>query len=63
MTSPAELSSLTTALEELTRRLTGMAEGYASARREDLAGELFAVERQLQNAARRLNKVVKAETR
>lgn len=61
-TSPAELSSVTTALEELTRRVSAMADGYASARREDLAGELYAVERQLLNSTRRLNKVIASET-
>lgn len=61
-TSPAELSSVTTALEELTRRVSSMADGYGAARREDLAGELYAVERQLQNATRRLSKVIASET-
>lgn len=61
-TSPAELSSVTTALEDLTRRITEMADGYATGRREDLATELYAVERQLRNATRRLAKVVASET-
>jgi hypothetical protein len=54
----AELSSLATALDELTARLTGIAEGFMQARREDLGSELFAVERLLDTARRRLDKVV-----
>lgn len=57
-TSTAELSSLNTALEELTRRVTAIADGYAAARRDDLASELYAVERNLTTAQRRLAKVV-----
>ena len=60
MSMAAELSSLTTALEDLTKRVTAMADCYAAQRREDLAGELYAVERQLVNAARRLGRVVDA---
>lgn len=56
----AELSSLATALDELTRRLTGIAEGFMQARREDIGSELFAVERLLDTARRRLDKVVDA---
>ena len=61
MSYAAELSSLATALEELTRRVTAIADSYTSQRREDVAGELYAVERQLTNAARRLGKAVGAE--
>lgn len=56
----AELSSLATALDELTRRVTGIAEGFMGARREDLGAELFAVERLLETARRRLDTVVDA---
>ena len=58
MSNAAELSSLTTALEDMTKRVTAMADAYASQRREDLANELYAVERQMRNAVRRLGKVV-----
>ena len=58
MSNAAELSSLTTALEDMTKRVTAMADSYADQRREDLANELYAVERQLRNAVRRLGKVV-----
>jgi hypothetical protein len=59
--SAAELSSLATALEELTKRVVSIADAYAAARREDLATELYGVERQLTNSLRRLDKVTKAE--
>ncbi|HVM02489.1 MAG TPA: hypothetical protein VM263_07445 [Acidimicrobiales bacterium] len=56
--SAAELSSLATALDELTRRVTAIADGYAGGRREDLAAELYHVERALVGASRSLAKVV-----
>ena len=61
MSNTAELSSLTTALDEMTKRVTAMADSFAAHRREDLANELYAVERQLANAVRRLGKVVDSE--
>ncbi len=57
--SNAELSSLATALDELTRRVTALAEGVAN-EQHDLATELYEVERSLNGARRRLSKVVKA---
>lgn len=57
----AELSSISTALEELRRRIGAITDQYTGTRREDLAGELAAVERQLHHAVRRLDKVVAAE--
>ena len=59
--STAELSSLSTALEELTRRVTAIAEAYAAAKRDDLAGELFQAERALASAQRSLVRVVRSE--
>ena len=59
--STAELSSLSTALEELTRRVTAIAEAYAAAKRDDLAGELFQAERALASAQRSLARVVRSE--
>lgn len=53
----AELSSLTTALTELTRRVASMAEGAAAAKDEEIASELFAVERALRGAGRRLERL------
>jgi hypothetical protein len=55
--SNAELSSLATALEDLTRRVTSMADGLAN-EQQDLATELYEVERSLNGAQRRLRKVV-----
>jgi hypothetical protein len=58
MTS-AELSSLATALDDLARRVSSLADGLA-AEQQDLAIELFEVERSLNGARRRLRKVVDA---
>lgn len=55
--SNAELSSLATALDDLTHRVTSLAEGLAN-EQQDLATELFEVERSLNGARRRLRKVV-----
>lgn len=55
--SNAELSSLSTALDDLTRRVSDLAEGLAN-EQQDLAIELFEVERSLNGARRRLQKVV-----
>lgn len=57
-----ELSSLATALDELSRRVTAMADAYAAARRDDLAVELYQAERDLQGAHRRLVRVSRADT-
>ncbi len=54
MTTRAELSSLSSTLDELTRRVTGLAEHARDAGDEELAVELFAVERSLAGALRRL---------
>jgi len=59
----AELSSLTTALVELTRRVANMAEGAAAGGDEELSGELFAVERALRGAGRRLERLTAPRTR
>jgi hypothetical protein len=58
--STAELSSLSTALEELTRRVVAIAEDQQQAKREDVAADLFAVEGLLDAARRRLDKAVDA---
>lgn len=54
----APLSSLATALAELTARLSSIAEALAQASDEELASGLFEVERSLVAAGRRLDKVV-----
>jgi hypothetical protein len=55
--SAAELSSLATALDELTRRVTVHAEAADSAKDEETARELFAIERSLSTANRRLTRL------
>jgi hypothetical protein len=58
MTVPtAELSSVRTVLDELTRRLAAMAEAAQAQMDEETAIELFAVERALRGAHRRLEKL------
>jgi hypothetical protein len=54
----AQLSSVATGLAELTARVTDIAEALARTDRDDLAAELFEVERSLLTAGRRLTKVV-----
>lgn len=50
----AELSSVTTSLDELTRRLAGIADATSADETDSLAIELYEVERALQGAHRRL---------
>ena len=59
MPSPAalpgpELSSVATALDDLTRRVTAMGESLANTQADWVAQDLFAVERSLRAAHRRL---------
>jgi len=54
----AELSSVVTALDELIRRIAGIAEKAAASHEDDTSTELFAVERSLTGARRRLSRVV-----
>jgi len=46
-----------TALGELAKRISAIADGFARAKREDVASELYQVERALEGALRRLAKV------
>jgi hypothetical protein len=55
--SSAELSSLATALDELSRRVTAHADAADVAKDEESARELFAIERSLNSANRRLTKL------
>ncbi len=55
----AELSSLATALQELTDRVTAMADGANKAKDEGAAADLFEVERALRVASRRLTKLAR----
>ena len=56
MTSEAELSSLSSTLKELNDRVSAMAETAQAGGNEDMARELFAVERALGGALRRLRR-------
>ncbi len=58
----AELSSLATGLDELTRRVTAIADAYAGADADEVAAELYAVERALVDAHRRLVRTVRNQT-
>jgi len=61
MTVPmAELSSLATALDDLTARVTAIADGLSGSARDDVAVELYEVERALDGARRRLARVLEA---
>jgi hypothetical protein len=64
MTAPiAELSSVATALEELTRRLGTLAEAAEAEKDEATSTELFAAERALRGAHRRLQKLTTPRSR
>jgi DNA/RNA-binding domain of Phe-tRNA-synthetase-like protein len=58
MTIAPQLSSVSTALTELTTRVAGLAESLSGSQRDDVAAALFEVERSLKTAGRRLDKVV-----
>jgi hypothetical protein len=57
----AELSSITTALDELRRRITTLAERNAGRDDETVAQGLFDVERTLGEALRRLGRIGTAQ--
>ena len=54
----AQLSSAVTALAELTKRVCDLADRYADGPREEVAAELYEVERSLRAAGRRLERLV-----
>jgi hypothetical protein len=56
MPSDAELSSLSSTLKELNDRVSALAESAQAGGDEDMARELFAVERALGGALRRLRR-------
>ena len=59
--SPAELSSLASSLEDLSRRLRAMAEAAtpADGEEEGIASDLWEIERVLRTAQRRLENLVR----
>ncbi|HUZ11008.1 MAG TPA: hypothetical protein VMU76_12660 [Acidimicrobiales bacterium] len=56
----AELSALHTSLDELLRRVTALAEQARAEDDENLASELFTVERSLNGALRRLRRAAQS---
>lgn len=56
--SPAELSSISAALDELSERIAKIAEQMSGSGQNDIAYELFEVERSLTPAQRRLARLV-----
>jgi phage shock protein A len=56
MSTAAEISSLSSTLQELNERVTAMAESALARGDEDMAHELIAVERSLGGALRRLRR-------
>ncbi len=54
----AVLSSLSSSLGDLVERITALAEGLGQSPREDVAGDLYEIERQLAGAHRRLQALV-----
>jgi hypothetical protein len=58
MTIGPQLSSVSTALVDLTDRVAKLAESLSGSDREDVASVLFEVERSLSTAGRRLDQLV-----
>jgi len=59
MTHAAELSSMGATIEELTHRFGAIAESYEGTRRDDLVAEVHEIERALQTAGRRIDRLVR----
>jgi hypothetical protein len=57
VTARTELSSLASTLDELSRRITALADRAHGERDDELATALFGVERSLQGALRRLRRL------
>jgi hypothetical protein len=55
----AELSSVGSQLEDITKRVVEAAAAYESGGREDVGHELFEVERALRTAQRRLSRALR----
>ncbi len=56
--SISELSSINTALEDLLKRVSNIAEEFDREKREDVANSLYEVERNLRTATRKLSKTI-----
>lgn len=59
----AELSSLSTAIDELGQRISSFIDEADANKREDVAADLMEVERSLKTAGRRLRKLVETISR
>jgi hypothetical protein len=59
----AELSSLSSMLAEVTKRITSLADKAAAAKDDDAKAELYGIERALGGAARRLDRLVRDQQR
>jgi hypothetical protein len=57
----SELSSIAQLLSQLTARITVMAESVYGEKEENLASDLFAIERTLEGAGRRLTRILNAK--
>ena len=55
----AQLSSIATALGDLTHRVTAIADQFQGTPREDVAADLYDVERNLQAATRRVERLLR----
>lgn len=55
----AELSSITTVLTDLQARVVEVADQWREIERDDVAGDLYEVERSLRNAQRRIRRATK----
>lgn len=56
VTSPAELGSISTLLDELRQRVAAAADSMVDTDKEDVAADLYEVDRSLRMAIRRLDK-------
>jgi hypothetical protein len=54
----SELSSIASSLEQISRRVTALADAATGAKRDEVAGSLIAVERALVGAVRRLERLL-----
>jgi hypothetical protein len=56
----SELSALASTLDDLTTRVTGVADRYRGSHRSDVSDGLYEVERSLATAARQLARVLRS---
>jgi hypothetical protein len=54
----SELSSIASSLEQISRRVTALADAATAAKRDEIAANLIAVERALLSAVRRLERLL-----